>query len=581
MPNNNEIGNSLRDRLEKIQKDNNVQPQDSVTEAQNIYDAVDEKEENMPNYRELIKSDAESLTDEEFANTRKAAFDSVKDDLKGRINGDDEEPAEEKPIKKKSALELYEEKNPIITQVEEKEPEEDPNAVKDVGTDLMDSLKDIEKDSAVKSRILYEEQKKYEEAKFVNTNTPQELTDKVNSDNVDDIISSIEESNSRKDMDIEEDEEENLEVLLEKIESQKVYTTYKSTEEYVGPADFTVTDNEDYQDTVEEILGDNGFTVIKKNTKDKNALLERFVNSGNEVTVPLVNSGIYVTFTGASTSEIISMNQISGNDSAEITLNKLNIMNNHITNSSIGKMRLSQLIKVISYYDIETLNFAFYAATHPDMSEITRSCGRCGQDYYIKQKTRDLLINPEDYSDEAKDIRENVTTYEILLDRSRLNKTIKKVCSGGQLIVEFKHPSIEAYISTARNLMPETEQKYPQLIDMAYAIDKLYLRDSGKNYVEYNDPNSIIDIIGKIKNPKTKYELLDMLEEVRPCAIPSYGYSDTMCPHCGNKDRSEPFSMENLLFTVAQQEDEMETLRWAAKLQSKRKSKKKSKTTTN
>ena len=110
---------------------------------------------------------------------------------------------------------------------------------------------------------------------------------------------------------------------------------------------------------------------------------------------------------------------------------------------------------------------------------------------------------------------------------------------------------------------------------MAYAIDKVYLRDSGTNYVEYSDPNSIIDIIGKLKNNEVKYELLDILEEIRPCAIPSYGYNDTICPHCGNKDKSEAFSMENLLFTVAQQEDEMSTLRWAAKLQERRKSKKK------
>ena len=580
MPNTlpNENNASLKDRLEEI-RDNSTSnvPTDTVI----IDRSADLNKVDGPDYKALIKADADSLTDSEFAETRKAAFSGVKDDLKARINSNNSEPkTKTEPVRKKTAAELYEEKNPII--VEKAEPisteQEGPG---DVGSDLMDSLKDIEAESAKISQILHNEQRKIDEAKLLSEQTSNTMKDTVNSDSVDDIISSIEEANSRKDMDIEEEEEENLEVLLEKIESQKVYTTYKSPEEYVGPADYVIKENEDYKDTVEEVLSDNGFKVVKKNTREKNALLERFVNSGDEVTVPLVNSGIYVTFTGASTSEIISMNQISGNDSAEVTLNKLNIINNHIVNSSIGKMRLSQLIKVISYYDIETLNFAFYAATHPDMSEISRSCGRCGQDYYIKQKTRDLLINPEDYADEAKDIRENVTTYEILLNRSRLNKTIRKVCSGGQLIVEFKHPSIEAYISTARNLSEETERKYPQLVDMAYAIDKIYLRDNKDSYVEYSDPNNIIDIIGKIKNPKTKYELLDMLEEVRPCAIPSYGYSDTMCPHCGNTDRSEPFTMENLLFTVAQQEDEMETLRWAAKLQAKRQSKKKSKVTKN
>ena len=557
---------SLKERLENIKSQNNSDSNidENIKEAMNLLGDDD----TTPDYKSLIKNDLNNMSDSEFEETRKEAFSAVKEDFKSKNNNDNEESS----TRTKTRAEIYEENNPII--------KADPNnkakqeVADDAGSQLIDSISEIEKDSKEKSKILYEMQKEYETA-VEEENIIASQPEDTNSDDIDDILNAIDEHNSKQDMDINEEDEDNLSVLIDKLESQKLYSDYKHEDEHVGPADYVIESNPDYEEAVEDILTSNGFNVIKKSNKEKNALLERFVNSGNEVTVPLVNSGIYVKFSGASTTEIISMNQITGDTDAEMTLNKLNIMNSHITGSSIGKMRLAQLIKVISYYDIETLNFALYAATHPEMTEITRNCNRCGQEYFIKQHTRDLLINPEDYSEEAKEIRNNVTTYEILQSRSQLNKIIKKVCSNGDLIVYFKHPSIESYIKTARNLSADTVRKYPQLVDMAYAIDKVFLRDSGRNYAEFSDPNSIIDIIGKIKNPRTKYELLDILEEIRPCAIPSYGYSDTICPHCGNKDKSESFSMENLLFTVAQQEDEMETLRWAAKLQERRKSKKK------
>ena len=556
---------SLKERLEKIKGQSDTVVDNSVKEAMDLLSVGNEEEIITPNYKELIKNDIDEMDESEFAETRKEAFNAVKDDLKNRQNSDTTE-VNERP---KSKAELYEEKNPIITPNINNKPKE---IMDDVGSQLIDSISEIEKDSAEKAKVLQQLQENYKSNKEELIASQVEDT---NSDDIDDILNAIDEHNTKKDMDITEEEEDNLSLLIDKLESQKVYSDYKREDEYVGPADYVIDKNPDYEEAVEDILTGNGFNIIKKSNKEKNALLERFVNSGNEVTVPLVNSGIYVKVSGASTTEIISMNQITGTTDAEMTLNKLNIINSHITGSSIGKMRLAQFIKVVSYYDIETLNFALYAATHPEMTEITRNCNRCHQEYFIKQHTRDLLINPEDYADEAKEIRNNVTTYEILQSRSQLNKIIKKVCSNGDLIVYFKHPSIESYIKTARNLSSETIRKYPQLVDMAYAIDKVFLRDSGTNYAEFSDPNSIIDIIGKIKNPRTKYELLDILEEIRPCAIPSYGYSNTICPHCGNKDKSEAFSMENLLFTVAQQEDEMETLRWAAKLQERRKSKKK------
>lgn len=573
---NNEM--NLRERLEQIQSQDeqpkkypvqNNTKSDEEAEALAIID-----NDNTPDYKDLIKQDIDGMTEDEFEQSRNFAFESVKNNFT-KQDSDTNNDTEEKIVEGyKSKAELYEEQNPIIKTVEKKEVEEEKGI--DAGSVLMDSLTDIDKDTENKSKALFEMQKQYNEN---NENSQINESNTAESDNsvesIDDVISSIEQNNIKKDIDVKTEDEENLSVLIEKLESQKMYSKYKETENYTGPSAYTIENSPEYENAVEDVLNTNGFNIVKKSNSEKNAILDKFVNSGTQVTVPLVNSGIYVTMTGGSTTEIISMNQLTGSTSARNELEKLNIINNHIVGSSIGKMRLSQLIKVVSYYDIETLYYAFYAATYPNMSEVTRYCGRCGQEYFIKLNTRDMLINPEDYADDAKDIRNNVTTFAILKEKSQLNKVIKKVCDKGNLIIYFKHPSIESHITTSDNITDETNRLYSQLVDMAYAIDKLYLRDSGNQYIEFNDPNSIISVIAKIKDVDTRYELLDILEEIRPNAIPSYGFKDTICPHCGNKDNSEAFSVENLLFTQAQQKEEMATLRWAAKLQERRNQKKK------
>lgn len=566
----------LTERLEKARRQhfaNMKTDEKSVEEPVNSYDNDSNGNIENPDYKSLIKNDFDNMDADDIAETRKMAFDSIKEDFSDRVKGDKNEnakPTINEPDRPKTAAEIYEEKHAIIKRQPKKIEKEEPNPL-DPGENLFGSLDAIEKDSQEKSKILYEEQRKIDEAKAEENAIKEQES---YNESIEDILSEIEENNIKQGLNMKEDNED-LTEMLDKLEGQKQYATYTPTEEYTGPSDYIINNNTDYEDAVEDILESNDFRIVKKSNSEKNAILDKFTNSGDTVTVPLVNSGIYVTMSGASITEIISMNDLTGTGS-ELELNKLNILNNHITGSSIGKMRLSQLIKVVSYYDIETLYYALYAASYPNISEISRTCSKCGQEYFINMNTRDILRNPEDFVKEAKDIRDNVTTYEILREKSLLNKEIKKACANGNIIVVMRHPSIESYINTMNNLTQETIRKYSNsMIDIIYSISKIYVRDNGHNYIEIIDPNVIMDVISKVKDANLKYELLDMLEDLRPNALPSYGYKATMCPECGYKDESIPFNMEDLLFTHAQQEDQMATLRWAAKLQKKRQSKKK------
>lgn len=561
----------LAERLKQIQMQNQ-----QATESHDLSDLNhnDELDITVDDIRDVVESidDVESsLTKtptEDIDETEELVYPEENDVQEETIN---EQPAPE-PERKLSVKEKAERANmkygAINVQPKEKIEVEDNSA----GNILLNSLKEIDEDSKRMSEQLHREQDAYmaakqrEEGLIADENAKET---ELESD-IDDIIASMGE-------DIEEkpDEEQDLETLLKEMEENKLYSKVEPTEEVTGPADYIIEKDETYMNNVEEILKSNNIIISKKNANERNAILDRFVNSGDKITMALVNSGIYVTMSGAGTSEIIAMNSMDGSESeTRKELDKLSHICTHIVGSSIGKMKLSQLIKVVSYWDKDSLYYALFAATHPNVSELSRTCDRCGEEYFMNIHTKDLLLNPEDFEKSANDIRDNVTTYARLVETSELGKIYKKAHSNG-MIIYYKHPSIESYLTTMRTLTPETMNKHYGLIDIVYGIDKIAIQDHDNTFIEIIDPNEIIDIISKLKNAEEKYEIFDMFESIKPNAVPTYGFKKSVCPHCGYKNDIRTFSMENILFTKAQQEEYEASLRWAVKTQKRKKLEKK------
>jgi hypothetical protein len=194
----------------------------------------------------------------------------------------------------------------------------------------------------------------------------------------------------------------------------------------------------------------------------------------------------------------------------------------------------------------------------------------------MKVRTSDLLLNPEEFTERADYIRTDVNTFEDLMRVSELGKIYEKKHSNG-MIVYYKHPSIESYSYTLKNLNPDIIAKYAHLIDMVYAIDRIAIPVKRNEVIYLTNPNDIVVMLSKLKSAEEKFEIMDMINEVRPHSIPVYGYKETTCPACGAVNPKEQFSMEALLFFKASREEEMATLRWAAKMQQKGKKKSKKK----
>ena len=440
----------------------------------------------------------------------------------------------------------------------------------DPGEKLFSQMDYLEKDSKERAERLA----KLQEAEIAKKEVPEVIS----TNSVDDIINEMESAEKRRE--IEVGDTEDLYELIDKIEKSKLYAEVTPNEKVTGPAAYIIEENETYREDIKSILEQNNMRIMKKSAEVKNEVLNRYINTGDHITIPLINSGIWITISGAGVDEIMAMLQMTDDGDIRNELNKLGFICQHIVDSTVGKLTVSQLIKIVSYYDRDSLFYALFAATHPDESELSKTCVRCGQEYFIKVNTKDLLLNPEDFENESNNIKDNVTKFEILMKSSKLGQIHKYIHSNG-MIIHYKHPSLESYLSTSKNITYETRSKYPKLIDIAYCIDKITIHYKDNEFIEYVDPNEIISIISKIKDPSDKYEIYDEIDMLRPNAIPSYGYKETTCPICGAKNGIMSFSMEDTLFTLARIADEMASLRFAAKIQRRKKLKEKSKTTKN
>lgn len=491
----------------------------------------------------------------------------------GTLNGQKfEEPTivETPKMSVKEKARMYQEQNSNII-FAEKGPEPEENTEDKISA-IEKSIDVIDEDSRRKSEALFklaaEHQQKIEEEE-----ERKRLKEKgiIDTNDIDDIIDSIATSNARKDLDV--DDEEDLTMLLQKMNDQKVYADITPNKELTGPSNYIVENDESYKVDIENILKTNGMNIIKRNNQTKDAVLNRFINSGPHVSMPLINSGMFVTMSGAGTDEIIAMQQMQNDTPIRMELAKLDHVAKHIIDSSVGKLNLGQLLDVISYYDKDTLYYCLYAASYPEYSEFSQSCIRCGQQYYVNVRTRDLLLNPEDFKNDENDIKDNVTTLIQLVEKSKLGKIYEKIHSNG-MIIYVKHPSIKSYLETLQKLTDETMNRYPRLVDLAYSIHKISIHVNKNDFMEFTDPNEIIEIISKFKDPSAKYEIYDMINDLRPNALPTFGIKECKCPNCQAENPKRTYDMEDMIFIQAQSLEELEAMNWAAKNQRKQKEEK-------
>jgi len=338
--------------------------------------------------------------------------------------------------------------------------------------------------------------------------------------------------------------------------------------------------NKDYQNHLDELLDEN-FKPSNGSHKDKakSLSLKRFINRGDAAIVPLPNSGISISLTGASINKIIAMMTEQQKSYSMGLLSKVNHIVQHIIDTTVGPLKMTRLIDVVSNHDLETLYYALFAATFPDVNEFPVTCDSCKQSYKVRSHNRDLLLNPDDFNDDLINIEE-VETLADLKKISRLNDGRQVVLEKEGIVIKLTHPSIKSFVKAieviGKNINSSTMEG--NLVTL-YHIEELRYYDEEYGPMSYKKPfneKSYIELDKFLTtlSLESRYILDQAIQDMIP-AIPQYGIGKSTCPHCEVVNEPKIMNMSSLLFTMARDKKEILTVKEEIETLQKKKDKKK------
>jgi len=320
--------------------------------------------------------------------------------------------------------------------------------------------------------------------------------------------------------------------------------------------------NTDYEENLKSVLENNDikFKVTKKE-KLKKALLRNYIQRNPHVTTPLINSGIFVTISGASVPEIIHMNNLNGKKRSEIEMKKMAFIQKHLIDTSIGgKLSLTQLLKVVYYKDIQTMWFNLFIGTFPGMNDFPVTCEnqKCNTDLKLQVHASDLVLNPEDFTEASKYILYENMDIKDVLEQSALSKE-KQVKMKDHTIIGFRNPSIYDLIYLTTRLEELQSKKdlsqYQNLLEILIFISYIALPDIDGVYIKYEELNDILEILLAM-DETMRGDIGTHIEEYTEKNIVKYGLKSYTCPKCNKVHPEKELDMSEFLFTLSR-------LKWA------------------
>lgn len=329
--------------------------------------------------------------------------------------------------------------------------------------------------------------------------------------------------------------------------------------------------NTDYEDNMKSILSSNN--IKYKTTKKanlKSALLQNFINRYPHVTTPLVNSGFYVTISGASVPEILQMQKIKAKTRSELELKRLGFIVKHIVGSSIGgKLTLTQLSKAVFFKDLQTLYYNYFTGSFPYENIFPVQCASesCNATISLTITPDNVVLNADEFSGPADYILYKNTDISEVLMYSKVSRE-KEVIIGDRVTAILTNPTIfdvTFLMSRLDDSKIKNLQDYEDVIGYLTYIKKLGLPDEDGEVQPYVEIDEILEILSAMDG-SMRDELDTHIEEYSTTNTIRYGLKPYKCPKCGRMHPEQDIDMAELLFTTGQIHWMMEKL---AKLKKK------------
>lgn len=305
---------------------------------------------------------------------------------------------------------------------------------------------------------------------------------------------------------------------------------------------------------------------FKKNDQANNAykaLLEKRAKEHDARATQgvLCNSGYSLKMSGLRSPELLAL-EVNQSTTDVFTFTKFlyGKLYDHIVQTNVGKMSWETWLKNTSLLELNTLAYAAFCSTYPDVNEYPAYCSdeECRKEHgeFTHNYPNDALMYLDD------DVREATSNkiLEILQSKDPMelfknadvNYNVRMKLSTGT-IIELRHPSLyNQLIDTLsemkdRNLLDTNEMLYNLMpfVEAAYIYDAdqdayMKLEDFDQKFTEltFMSDDDLAEILKAIDDIKNTYSV-------------KFGIRNVVCPRCGKPAIDEPIDdMMSLLFFI-------------------------------
>ena len=265
-----------------------------------------------------------------------------------------------------------------------------------------------------------------------------------------------------------------------------------------------------------------------------------------------LQSGYRASFTSLNNNEIINARKINGTE-YEQNLKLFKIIFDHISTTSIGKLKFEEFLKNTSENDFTTLVYGLYCATYPKESDYTVKCPKCKADNTAKVSKYSLIEVPnEETIKYVQSIISKNLPPEEALKYSILNIKEKFILEESKTLIEISTPSLYDTINSLskpskfRNIEAETFGYLKYITQIAIpnlaALSRGYLE-----FIEVDQDDQKLDVFIKLSSAD-KSQLEKMIADKINKYNVNYRLPDITCGSCATEIKKIDIDLLEMLF---------------------------------
>lgn len=284
----------------------------------------------------------------------------------------------------------------------------------------------------------------------------------------------------------------------------------------------------------------------------------------NTTPVVLPMSGYTASMGGASAHELLALAQSMENPLLD-TQTRWSLLYDKLHDPSIPMKNFTQFLSKTAFSDYEMMVYGVLCSTYPDEDIVSLTCTKCEKDYEHKYTPRSLLRYEElAKSEKLQQLVAGAVESSLVVDRALAHHDSAPVNSvrrvrlpDSQFILELYTQSAHDFIEkSVKSISENSDSRQEQALILATMVSRILVPDfeSDPNdpfYDEFDTPADIAQLIYGLRD--TDILMLAREGERTDDSKFTFGFTDVVCSHCGNRHATYPIEIENILFLRFQQ----------------------------